>query len=144
MNMGRAAVVVLVASVLGTLAPPAIAVGNEVAEKVAVASAQSWLALVDAGKYAESWDAAASMFRAAVTKPDWVRMVGAVRAPLGSVASRAVTTTKYTTTLPGAPDGQYVVVRFATSFGHKASAVETVTPTLDKDGVWRVSGYFIK
>jgi hypothetical protein len=24
------------------------------------------------------------------------------------------------------------------------SAVETITPTLDKDGSWRISGYYIK
>ncbi|MGB5422961.1 MAG: DUF4019 domain-containing protein [Desulfobacterales bacterium] len=27
---------------------------------------------------------------------------------------------------------------------NKASAVETITPMLDKDGQWRVSGYYIK
>ena len=33
---------------------------------------------------------------------------------------------------------------YASSFEHKKAAVETVTPMLDKDGHWRVSGYFIK
>ncbi|MGA9534411.1 MAG: DUF4019 domain-containing protein [Desulfobacterales bacterium] len=28
--------------------------------------------------------------------------------------------------------------------GNKTSAVETITPMLDKDGQWRVSGYYIK
>jgi hypothetical protein len=46
--------------------------------------------------------------------------------------------------LPGAPDGEYVVIQFATSFENKKSAIETVTPMLDSDGEWRVSGYFIK
>jgi hypothetical protein len=27
---------------------------------------------------------------------------------------------------------------------NKAAAVETVTPMLDADGVWRVSGYFVR
>ena len=31
-----------------------------------------------------------------------------------------------------------------TVFEKKASAVETITPMLDPDGVWRVSGYFIR
>ena len=34
--------------------------------------------------------------------------------------------------------------RFESSFEHKASAVETVTPMKDADGTWRVSGYYIK
>jgi hypothetical protein len=50
----------------------------------------------------------------------------------------------YTKSLPGAPDGEYVVIQYDTGFEHKQSAVETVTPMLDKDGKWRVSGYFIR
>jgi len=36
------------------------------------------------------------------------------------------------------------VVQYESSFEHKQSTVETVTPMLHKDGKWRVSGYFIK
>jgi hypothetical protein len=50
----------------------------------------------------------------------------------------------YKTSLPGAPDGDYVVIQFVTSFGNKKSAIETVTPMLEKDGSWRVSGYYIR
>ena len=46
--------------------------------------------------------------------------------------------------IPGAPDGEYVVIQFKTSFENKKSGIETVTPMLDKDGKWRVSGYYIK
>ena len=46
--------------------------------------------------------------------------------------------------MPGAPDGRYVVVQYDTVFENKASAVETVTPMADPDGVWRVAGYFIR
>ena len=68
----------------------------------------------------------------------------AVRVPLGAQMSRVVKSKQYTTSVPGAPDGQYVVIQFTTSFKNKGSATETVTPMLDKDGSWRVSGYFIK
>ncbi len=50
----------------------------------------------------------------------------------------------YQTSLPGAPDGKYVVIQFKTSFENKKSATETITPMMDNDGKWRVSGYFIK
>jgi hypothetical protein len=46
--------------------------------------------------------------------------------------------------MPGAPDGEYVVVQYETEFERKASAVETITPERDKSGTWRVSGYYIK
>jgi hypothetical protein len=68
----------------------------------------------------------------------------AFRKPLGKTLSRKITSAKYTTTLPGAPDGEYVVIQYQTSFKNKLSAVETVTPMLDKNGDWRVSGYYIK
>jgi hypothetical protein len=37
-------------------------------EELAQRSAESWLTLVDAGKYGNSWQEAASMFKAAVNK----------------------------------------------------------------------------
>ena len=68
----------------------------------------------------------------------------AVRGPLGAVKSRRVSSSQSTHSLPGAPDGDYVVIHFATSFEHKAEATETVTPMKDPDGHWRVVGYYIR
>ena len=113
-------------------------------EDLAQKSAEAWLALADAGKYAETWDEAAQLFKGAVTKDTWIVAVKGVRTPLGAVQSRKLKTATYTKTLPGAPDGEYVVIQYDTSFANKKSAVETITPMLDKDGKWRVSGYFVK
>jgi Protein of unknown function (DUF4019) len=110
----------------------------------ALFAANKWLALVDTKKYAESWSAAADSFRYTVQSDLWVASLKALREPLGKLISRKVKTEVYKTSLPGAPDGQYVVIEFKSSFEHKKTAVETVTPMLGKDGVWRVSGYFIK
>ena len=110
----------------------------------AEASAAQWLALVDAGNYAASWNEAAQLFKTKVSKEQWSQMAESARGPLGKLNSRALKSSAYTTTLPGAPDGQYVVIQYDSSFEHKKSAVETVTPMLDKDGQWRVSGYFIR
>jgi hypothetical protein len=113
-------------------------------KKDALAAAKTWLAIIDKGEYAESWKEAAEYFKAAVPEEKWVQSLRAVRNPLGKLISRKVKNTTYKTSLPGAPDGQYVVIQFNTSFEHKKSAIETVTPMMDKDGKWRVSGYFIK
>lgn len=59
-------------------------------------------------------------------------------------ACRKVKSTTCNTSLPGAPDGEYVVIRLETSFEYKKSAIETVRPMLEKDGRRRVSGYYIK
>lgn len=116
--------------------------GNAVAQ--AQVAAKSWLALTDGGKYGESWDNASSLFKGAVSKADWEKAVKSVRSPLGAVKARKVKSATFTRTLPGAPDGEYVVIQFETQFENKAAAIETVTPMRDKDGAWRVSGYFIK
>jgi hypothetical protein len=117
---------------------------QESKERAALAAAQTWLSLVDQGNYADSWDNAAEYFKNAVTKEQWQQSLNAVRKPLGKMVSRKVKSSKFTKTLPGAPDGEYVVIQFATSFENKKAAVETITPMREKDGKWRVSGYYIK
>jgi Protein of unknown function (DUF4019) len=113
-------------------------------EELATRRAEAWLALVDQGKYEESWSEAARLFKDAVTKDKWKEALSAVRPPLGKLLSRKLRSRQQTRTLPGAPDGSYVVIQYDSSFESKKEATETVTPMLDPDGTWRVSGYFIK
>jgi hypothetical protein len=112
--------------------------------EVAVEVAETWLALVDQGEYDESWQTAADYFRTAVERDQWRQTMTAGRKPLGEVESRELLEASYRSRLAGAPDGDYVVIRFKTSFSNKVDSEETVTPMLDPDGQWRVSGYFIK
>jgi hypothetical protein len=116
----------------------------EASVKAAEAAATPWLALVDAGDSAASWSQAAPVFRQQVTEDQWRAAVGSARGPFGKLLSRKLSSARYTTSLPGAPDGEYVVIRYATSFEKKRDAIETVTPMKGTDGVWRVSGYFIR
>lgn len=125
-----------------------VAIGAPAAEDEAQSQARSaaitWLALTDNGKYSESWDNAATLFQASISRPEWEKLIKEVRAPLGANKSRSVKSSTFTRTLPGAPDGEYVVIQFDSQFENKAAAIETVTPMRDKDGAWKVSGYFIK
>ncbi len=113
-------------------------------EKAAEASATTWLAVVDGGKYGESWDEAAALFKQAMTRSGWEAALEKVRRPLGRVVTRKLRGAKFMTEVPGAPAGEYVVLVFDTSFEHAAAATETVTPMKDKGGAWRVSGYYIR
>jgi len=117
---------------------------NSEAEKLAIASAQSWLEIVDIEKYAESWEEAAELFKSAISEAKWAESIQVVRKPLGKVISRKLDSQEYMTSLPGAPDGEYVVIQYKTEFENKKVAIETITPMLDNDGKWRVSGYYIK
>ena len=133
-----AALVVLVVLVAGS------GRADEASEKAAVAAADAWLALLDAGQFGASWDEAAERFRDAVPRAQWDRSLRRLRSPLGKLVSRKVLSTTYTETMPGAPDGKYVVVQYTSSFANKKATVETVTPFLDGDGSWRVSGYYVR
>ena len=113
-------------------------------EQKAVAGADAWLALMDAGEYGKAWEEAAEYLKRAVTREQWERSNNAFRKPLGKVVERKLRSIKLESSLPGAPDGEYVVIRYDTVFENKKKAVETVTPMLEKDGKWKVSGHFIK
>jgi hypothetical protein len=124
-----------------------ITVGSADAQDSATAAqtaVESWLGLVDGQRYDESWQAAAAFFRNSVTQRAWQEAAQAARSPLGSLKSRAVKSTTSTKTLPGAPDGDYVVLQYNTTFERKASALETVTVVREPDGGWRVVGYFVR
>jgi len=112
--------------------------------KKAVAAAEKWLALLDEGKYAETWDQSAGMFRKNSAKKQWVATLKGLLGSLGKMKSRVKQDADYRTSLPGSPAGEYVVIIFKTTFANKKDAIETVTPMKDKDGKWRVSGYYIK
>jgi hypothetical protein len=135
------------ASVFGTLAVLSlaglVAISAEGPESTAAAAALAWLTLVDAGNYAQSWNTASTLFRQQVSQPQWQSAAATARDPLGALKSRSLLSATLARTLPGAPDGEYVVIQFTSSFEHKATAVETVTPMKDRDGAWHVSGYFI-
>lgn len=122
----------------------ALAQGWEKEQTAAVAAAEQWLSLVDSGRYGQSWKQAAGYFQAGVGKTNWRDMMMVVRKPLGQLKSRKLRSVTNHTSLPGAPDGNYVVIQFETSFENKQAAVETVTTLWEKNGRWRVSGYYIK
>lgn len=117
---------------------------NPEAEKAAVQAADAWLKLLDSEEYSRSWEESAEYVKALVNNDDWQKRLQGVRQPLGKMISRELKSTHYTTTAPGAPDGQYVIIQYDSSFENKKTAVETVTPMLDTDGQWRVSGYYIR
>ena len=103
----------------------------------------AWLKLIDSAKYADSWREASAYFRSRVPQKQWVTTVQSVRAPLGALLSRKQRSITFETTLPGAPDGNYAVIVFDTSFQNKASAMEQLTVMADGEK-WRAAGYFIR
>ena len=113
-------------------------------EDAAKPVAAEWLALVDAGKYAESWEKLSPTFKKAVSKRKWKSTVEKVRAPLGTLTSRELKSAEFSKELPGAPEGEYVVLQYDAAFERKPKAAEKVTLVLGQDLNWRVTSYAVK
>ena len=109
-----------------------------------MAAAQTWLAGIDAGNYEQSWKDAAKFFQTSITEAAWSGALAKARKPLGEMKSRKLLNAESAKSLPGAPDGEYVVMQFDTSFSAKEKAVETVTFMKESDGTWKAAGYFIR
>jgi len=107
----------------------------------ATAAGRNWLALLDDQKYEESWNQAGSMFREQVPQQQWTDALKKSREPLGSLVSRTASRVQLTTSLRGAPDGEYVVIHFTTSLRNK-SITERLTLVKERDR-WRVAAYAI-
>ena len=113
------------------------------AEPVSTATVEVWLALLDQGDYAKSWETAGESFRKAVTKDGWVASVGGVRQPLGDLIFRKVSTTNQMVNPPNLPKGSYFVVEFDSAFAGLEAASETAIFRLEKSGEWKAAAYLI-
>ena len=125
------------------LALPAAGADHQGAKNAAIKAAGNFLQMIDGGRYAASWDETAPIFRAQVSREQWTAKLAELRPLFGALNVRKIKAAKFATTLPGAPDGEYVVIRFASSFAKKEAAIETVT--MMRVGVrWMVAGYYIR
>ena len=126
----------------------AIGVGSALAQDPRATAAQkearSWLELTDRGDALASWRATGKQFQNAISADKWADSLKQVRPPLGAVVERTMLSTQFTTSFAGAPDGDYALLVFRTSFAKKIDSRETVTLEHEADGAWRVIGYFIR
>jgi hypothetical protein len=118
--------------------------GRPSPETEATAVAGAWLDLVDSGRYAVVWTAAAPALREAIDEEEWNVALRSVRAPLGSCRSRNLRSRETVEAFPGLPPGPYTVIHFESDFDGRRGVVETVTTSLGDDGRWRAIAYFVR
>ena len=117
---------------------------NPEAERAAYEATKSWLALMDDGHYDKGWEAAAPWFRENVASLEmWLAKAEETRKPLGAMKFRELDTTTFKTNPIGAPDGQYTVVVYRSSW-EAGGIYETVSMQRQPDGSWGVVGYHVK
>ena len=115
---------------------------TEKAEK-ATAVAMEFLQLIDAEKYAESWQMAANMMKEKISEKEWVEKLTEARALSGTVVKRSEKSVSYSTSAEDSPEGEYISRIFSSKYQRAESVSEYVTVMLE-EGHWKVAGYFIQ
>lgn len=117
------------------------------AKTAAVAAAEPWLKVVDAGAYEQSWQLASADFKKALSSEKWVEALKHVRAPLGKCTGRTMASALYQTEVPspsGPIKGDWVIAQYDSGYENLSAARETITFSKEADGTWKAAGYFIK
>ena len=121
-----------------------IIIGELVSEKLSDAeksqfrlAAEDWLKLIDAGRYAESYNNISAELKAKIPAGKWQAALEPFLKKVGKFKSRKLKSVVYS-------HDQTVDVDFESSFGKLSAAVETVILQLEKDGKWRIASYSIK
>jgi Protein of unknown function (DUF4019) len=121
------------------------------AQREALNAAERWLVPVDAQRYGDAWAMASEPFKAKVARDAFRDGIAAIRKDYGKVEKRVGERMAFRNDMP-APDqgdtavkaGTEVAILFDTVFAGQKKAQEEVTMVLEKDGIWRVAGYYIK
>ncbi len=139
MTLFLGAIALVAVPQLPTAPLPATSQEAPAPDSAMVEAARQWLALVDQGRWADSYKATGAAFRKLNTAEVWAATSEQVRVPLGAVLSRTFASQQ---NLPAPPAG-YEVIKFRTSFANKAAAVEKVTLEREAGG-WHVVGVTIE
>lgn len=147
MNLRWASVVVLtvglVQAPLFAIQGPPQADPHSADEIAAQRQALGFLGYLDQGRYADSYAYTGILLRTQVDREAFAAQIEKARAGTGALQARELIDASYTTTVAGAPEGQYVVLHYHANFASRQDTVETVTLAFAK-GYWRVDGYYIK
>ena len=132
------------ASVLVAGLAVVLASGQDASTRVSERAALSWLAIVDAGDYEESWHQASELFRQDMARfgkdvSFWAKSLGVSRTPLGKVRSREAV---HVESKSGAR-AALVEITFASAFEGADHVTETIVMMLEDDGEWRMATYLI-
>jgi len=104
----------------------------------------AWLALIDQGKYAASYDNASLKMQVSIPRDEWAKSVESWRRPLGTIVSRNIADIRVAENPPGMPAGQYLVFVYQSNFRNKSNVTELVTLLQTDSGEWRVLTYHLK
>ena len=117
-------------------------VSGQIVDEVPREVARSWVALVDEGKYEESWKTASPLFQQAVSREDWVAKIRKLRKTWGKLKKREFVRGRYVESPVNFPQGDYFALEYRTEF-ENVKISELVVPVKDETGLWQVGSYSI-
>ena len=110
------------------------------AKQKARGAAESWLALVDENRFAESWEAAAGLLQKRIKREEWVQKARRLRDSVEVLSGRRLAMTRYRSSLQRAPgDGPFVVLKYRSTSA--AGHFEELLLAVRRDKTWKVTGY---
>ena len=118
--------------------------GAEKSKADATNAASQWLAMIDQGKYADAWNGAADAIKKMGNQQQFAEVMRAQREPMGKVTSRALEASQYAKNPQNFPPGEYVELKYKTSFQNAPSVEELLQLLKTSDGSWKVGAYFPK
>lgn len=113
-------------------APPAAAQSEAAG---AARAAETFLKLLDEGRWADSYAATGTQFRALNTPERWSEVSARVRPPLGAMLTRDIIGNEF---VPAPPMG-YRMIKFRSAYANGPQQTETLSLTWE-DGAWKVAG----
>ncbi|WP_213956126.1 MULTISPECIES: DUF4019 domain-containing protein [unclassified Variovorax] len=132
---------------LGWLAPAA---AQEVEASDMVRGGMQVIQMVDQGKTGELWDGATAAAKKQVARSEFMAQISKARGPLGAAVQRTWVAVNRQVVADSNADvaGQYVSIEYETRFTNTAanrnSMRELVSFHLDRDKIWRFSGYLLR
>jgi hypothetical protein len=104
--------------------------------------------MIDQDKAGELWDGATPATRKRMPRADFIDQIARSRAPLGSPRLRTWVAVNRQVVAESDTDtaGQYVSIEYETRFANKPDSTlrELVSFHLDRDRIWRFSGYVLR
>lgn len=135
---------ILILSVLAIIFVPQITNKPDKNKAAATAiTAGEFLQMVDASRYADSWQITDPYLQKTIPLKDWEEKLGKIRETFGVVAGRELADVRFTAPADEFPDSEFIMLEYDSQFKNKPMK-EIVTLILGADNRWRVVGYFIQ
>lgn len=99
-----------------------------------------FLALIDDGKYSESWESLAHLVRDKVNQKEWLEKLDKARSRSGGLVQRVQTSARSATALKDSPEGEYIILSYESDFQSAEDVSEYVAVMREGDS-WKVASY---